>query len=267
MLLVKNKRIRQIAAVLEAGNLLMLKLLLRNPRQVRRYPAEAFRAYLGLAGHDRWACRSIFDVIRSRGPIRIELEHVHDDTILTPLEQLACLALISRAMEPETIFEIGTFRGRTAMNFALNSPDHCRIYTLDLPPGQREETQLPAGQADRTIMGASDPGRLYRGTDVEGKITQLFGDSQTFDFSPWEGKIDLVYVDGAHHYDAVRRDTGNALRIVRPGGCVLWDEFGNYGDYNDVTRAVLDELGADSVIQVENTQLGVYQRPVAPPPA
>ena len=41
----------------------------------------------------------------------------------------------TRALEPTCIFEIGTFRGRTAMNFALNSPETCRVFTLDLPPG------------------------------------------------------------------------------------------------------------------------------------
>jgi predicted O-methyltransferase YrrM len=262
MLLAKNKRIRQAAAILETGNLLFLKLLLRNPREARRYPAEVFRAYLALAGRDRWACRPVFDVLPSADPPpRITLEHVRDETILTPLEQLACLALITRALEPECIFEIGTFRGRTALNFALNSPAHCRVYTLDLPPGGQEPALESASAADRRIIGESEPGRDYRGKDVEGKIEQLLGDSQSFDFSPWSGKVDLVYVDGAHHYEAVRSDTDNALRMLRPGGYLLWDEFGNYGDYNDITRAVLDALGADAVVQIENTQLGVYRKP------
>jgi predicted O-methyltransferase YrrM len=36
---------------------------------------------------------------------------------------------VTRALAPGIIFEIGTFRGRAALNFALNSPEHCRVFT------------------------------------------------------------------------------------------------------------------------------------------
>jgi len=179
-----------------------------------------------------------------------------------PPDGIACLALITSALQPQSIFEIGTFRGRTALNFALNAPKDCRIFTLDLPPEAKQGAMELTGQADRKIIAAAEPGRDYRGNDVESRITQILADSQTFDFSPWTGKVDLVYVDGAHHYEAVRSDTENALRMVRPGGYILWDEFGNFGDYNDITRAVLDLLGPESVVQVENTQLGVFRKPL-----
>jgi hypothetical protein len=115
--------------------------------------------------------------------------------------------------------------------------------------------------ADALIIANSETGCDYRGKAFDAKIEQLYGDSQTFDFSPWAESIDIVYVDGAHHYDAVRRDTENALRMVRPGGYVLWDEFANYGDYHDVTRAVLDTLPGGTFCQVANTQLAVYRKP------
>ena len=37
--------------------------------------------------------------------------------------------------------------------------------------------------------------------------------------------------------------------------------FANYGDYNEVTRAVLTALPGDQVIQVASTQLAVYRKP------
>jgi hypothetical protein len=51
--------------------------------------------------------------------------------------------------------------------------------------------------------------------------------------------------------------------MMSPGGYALWDEFCNYGDYNDVTRAVLDVVPKGEVIQIENTQLAVYRKPGA----
>ncbi len=48
--------------------------------------------------------------------------------------------------------------------------------------------------------------------------------------------------------------------MLKPGGYALWDEFCNYGDYNDVTRAVLDTVPDGEVVHVANTQLAVYRR-------
>jgi len=70
-----------------------------------------------------------------------------------------------------------------------------------------------------------------------------------------------VFVDGAHHYEAVLSDTRQALKMVRPGGAILWHDFANYGDYNDVTRAVLDEIGGERIMQIANTQLAIYLQP------
>lgn len=59
----------------------------------------------------------------------------------------------------------------------------------------------------------------------------------------------------------MRSDTRNALAMLRPGGVVIWDEFANYGDYHDVTRAVLDEVPADKIVQIAHTQLAAYRMP------
>lgn len=265
MLLKSNKRLRQVMGVLETGNLLFLKLLWKRPRGAAQYPGVVFRSYMSLVQQDRWRCVPIFELLGTREGVQITLEHLPSEVISTPLEQLACLALITKCLEPRVVFEIGTFRGRTALNFALNAPSDATIYTLDLPPSPdiRIEGGRALSPADARILSASETGCDYRGKPAEHKIKQLFGNSQTFDFSAYRGACDLIYVDGAHHYDAVLRDTENAIDMVRPGGLVLWDEFANYGDYNDVTRAVIDRLGEDAIVQVENTQLAVWRKPVA----
>jgi predicted O-methyltransferase YrrM len=260
MLLSRNKRLRQIAGLLETGNFLFLRLLLKNRAAAAVYPGEIYRTYMAHAREGQWSCRSIFEILPSTQRVRAQIEHIPSRVIATPLEQLACLALLTKASEPEAVFEIGTFRGRTALNFALNAPAEARIYTLDLPPDDRESARTRTNSSDANIITESQTGCEYRGSDVEHKITQLYGDSSSFDFSPYFGKMDLVYVDGAHHYDAVKRDSENAIRMVRDGGYVLWDEFCNYGDYNDVTRAVMDTVPKGEVVQVANTQLALYRK-------
>lgn len=171
--------------------------------------------------------------------------------------------MVTRALAPRVIFEIGTFRGRSTLNFALNSPADCVIYTLDLPPdGQRAVLASPElTPADKKVIGESLTGVDYRGSEVERKIVQLYGDSREFDYSPFYGQVDLVFVDALKHYVAVRHDTEEALKMVRPGGAIIWHAFANYGDYHDVTRAVLDCLPAGDVVQIANTDLALYIMP------
>ena len=71
------------------------------------------------------------------------------------------------------------------------------------------------------------------------RITQLYGDSASFDFSPWYGQMDFVFVDGAHAYNYVVNDTNIALKLLNPrGGIIIWHD---YGVWKGVTRA-LNEL-------------------------
>jgi len=77
----------------------------------------------------------------------------------------------------------------------------------------------------------------FLGTDAARKITQLFGDSATFDFSPY--RAELIFVDASHAYDYVRNDSAKALALLADSrGVIVWHD---YGEWPGVTRA-LDEL-------------------------
>ncbi len=131
MYLIKSKIIRQIFGVLETANILFIKLLIRNRSASRLYPGRVFREYMSLVGKDLWESREIFQILKIPAGTRIVIEHMEGEGINTALDELGYLALIACASRPERIFEIGTFRGRTALNFAMNSPDNCVVYTLD----------------------------------------------------------------------------------------------------------------------------------------
>ena len=133
--------------------------------------------------------------------------------------------------------------------------------TLDLPPEGREALQGKTNSADAAIIANSITGVDYRGEECAVKIRQLFGDSTQFDYSPYHRRMNIVFVDGAHHYEAVVSDTKNALKLVAPSGVILWHDFANYGDYNDVTRAVVELLPLGEVIQIGATQLALYRQP------
>jgi predicted O-methyltransferase YrrM len=154
---------------------------------------------------------------------------------------LVGLCLLCRRLKPKVIFEIGTLRGYTTLHLALNTPDEAKVYTLDLPKDASAEPVLATTMADRVLSAPSTrPGRYcFEGTRVESKITCLFGDSATFDYTPYLKNVDLFFIDGAHSYEYVRSDTLHALRCCRPGGVIAWHDFGRAG-INGVSRWLLE---------------------------
>jgi len=114
-----------------------------------------------------------------------------------------------------------------------------QVFTLDLPPTGKAELPLAANEQHYIKKDAS--GLRYQGTDYEGKIVQLYGDSAKFDFSPYFGTMDLVFVDASHSYEYVLSDSRVARKLLGPaGGVIFWHD---YGTWIGVTRA-LEELRA-----------------------
>lgn len=172
-------------------------------------------------------------------PLRMR-EPVAADGNVTLLE-LTVLNSMVAARGPRRIFEIGTFDGRTTVNFAANAPDDALVYTLDLP--STVAPALAVHSDDRPFIRRSQDGvrgsRLMSAPE-RGRIVQLEGDSAKFDYSPFAGNMQLVFVDGAHSYEYVMSDSRNALALAAPGALIVWHD---YGEWEGVTRA-LNELHA-----------------------
>lgn len=160
-----------------------------------------------------------------------------------PLD-LVVLAGMVRQRQPKAIFEFGTYRGATTYNLALNAPADARVYTLDLPREGMDATALPLDPAERQFVDKdrASSGTHFRGTGPAAKVTPLFGDSATFDFGPYLGAMDLVFVDASHAYEYVLHDARVALRMLRQGRGML--AFHDYLVWDGVTRA-LDELAQE----------------------
>lgn len=151
-------------------------------------------------------------------------------------EELQAISRVVKHYQPETLFEIGTFDGRTTVHLALNAGAKAKIYTLDLPAEGINTTALRIKTSDATFIQKEVSGREFLKRDKEKKqITQLFGDSAAFDFAPYEGKIDFVFVDGSHAYEYVYNDTAMALACLRGGkGIIMWHDYG----WREVVRAL-----------------------------
>jgi predicted O-methyltransferase YrrM len=174
---------------------------------------------------------------------------------LDPMEQFAVCA-IAQLRKPTMVFEFGTFDGATTLLLARNLPS-ARIVTLDL-----DRVQAQSATVEDEIANARDGvGSRFAGSAESARIEQLLGDSRQFDFSPWYGAIDLVIVDAGHDYACASADTTTALRLVRPGGVVVWDDYTT--GWPDVVRAV-DETGR-KIFHLAGTDLAVLDEQVFPP--
>ncbi len=159
-------------------------------------------------------------------------------------EELFVLVELLQINQPTACFEIGTFDGRTTLNMAANTPDDAVIYTLDLPREQVENTKFSLDPFERFAIMKETSGTRYRGTKWERKIQQLYGDSATFDFTSYQGKIDFVFIDGSHTYEYVLSDSRNAITLLRDGkGAILWHD---YPDTSSVLRAINYLQASDS---------------------
>lgn len=148
------------------------------------------------------------------------------------------------------MFEFGTCTGKTAYLWAINSPPDARIATLTLPP-----ESAPPGDAESHFTSF-----IYSGTPAERKITQLFGDSRQFDIRLHDNQYDLIFVDGAHAYEFVVSDTRKALRMVKPGGLILWHDY--CGAYcNPGVYRALNELRSELDLRhIRGTTLVCHRR-------
>jgi len=166
----------------------------------------------------------------------IELyEELPRDGNVSTLELVVIVKLI-RAYHPETIFEIGTFNGRTTLNMAANCPPKAKVYTLDMVPEKRASAKLPLSLGDRQYIAKDSPGSSFLGTACAGKIIQLYGDSATFNFTPFFNTVDFIFVDGSHSYGYTLNDSTVALRLLRDGkGIIVWHDYGAWGG---VTKAL-----------------------------
>jgi predicted O-methyltransferase YrrM len=187
-------------------------------RQWLKFPVT-YRASMALEGVPMATIEELFPGKPPR-PIFLPSESLDRGIWNIRLDEEILIGLTVQALGARRIFEIGTFDGGTTRVLADSAREGAEVFTLDLPEAEFDQSQLPPSGFRGAQIGTK-----FRGSAVEPRIKQLFGNSLEFDFSGYEGSIDLVFVDGAHDYVHGLADSRTALRLVRPGGIVLWHDF------------------------------------------
>lgn len=164
---------------------------------------------------------------------------------------IALLRALAKRYHVQDYFEIGTWRGESVANLADVAPN---CVTFNLPKEAIMELTHNELYADLHSFFSKELDR----------VEQLYGDSQTFDFTPYQGRFDMVFVDGDHHYESVKKDTETAFKLLKnERSIIVWHDYGLDPETIrwDVLAAILDGTPADKrdhLYHISNTLCAVY---------
>ncbi len=167
---------------------------------------------------------------------------------------LIFLCMLARA-EYAPIVEFGTFRGRTTYNLALNS--HCKIVTIDIGESIGETIDSNAN-AEIHAYAKYKTGELFLDASdrIRDKIELLIGDSTKLDLSHLHNKTGLILVDGGHSYEVCLSDSNEALRLVKKGGVIVWDDYSSF--WPGVKKALNELSSSIKLYYLENLNVVIH---------
>lgn len=175
------------------------------------------------------------------------------------ITEIGSLCHLVAARRPSKVFEIGSFRGLTTLNIAMNAPE-AEIHTLDLPPNFDPACTQFANRDARIIKARGS--YYYEGREEAARVHQHYGDTATFNYEEIGGGVNFCLIDAAHSYEYVRNDTVRSLPLMANDSLMLWHDYGRNDFMADpehawgVTR-FLHEIASAGVKIVQGTSLGI----------
>jgi hypothetical protein len=170
--------------------------------------------------------------------------------------------LAGLAKSATTIFEFGTCSGKTTHVMALNSTIDAKIYTLTIHPDQLDGLIFESDDDEHHKKVAGLEARFesfyYQGHSTEGKITQIFSDSKQYDEAELIGKVDLIFIDGAHTKSYVMSDSNKAFRMLSSTGVIIWHDY--KVDAPDVFNYLNDLSKSVKIVHIKDTDMAMYRR-------
>ena len=162
----------------------------------------------------------------------------------------ALLVGLARIFEKCRYLEIGTWRGES-IACVSQVAEECTSISLS-------EKQMK----DRGFSGEVIKNSRFFSKNLP-NINHIGADSQTFDFSSL-GKFDLIFVDGDHSYESIKKDTENIFPLLKDEkSIIVWHDYlWNNGKIRwETLRAILDgskEGNRSHIYHISNTKSAVF---------
>ncbi len=164
------------------------------------------------------------------------------------------LKAVMLKLDFRTYLEIGTWMGES---IAAVSEIADKCYSISMPDDDKEIVDY-----FRNVLSKNNFSRYFsRGRE---NIVHFCGDSKTFDFNNIKDKVDLVFIDGDHSYEGVRKDTENIFSFIdKENSVVVWHDFKDIRNkfIEPTVQAVFDALPESMhhrIYAVDANYCGVY---------
>jgi predicted O-methyltransferase YrrM len=237
---------------------------IKNPIQAFRYfkkniflfPKDPESLRVGHWNYGKIPVRPVTSIFPGIENMNITILRAFDritDTSLDILE-IFTLCAITKFSCAKNILEIGTYDGNTALNLAANSPDDSLVTTIDLPLDWNGQFEYKVPTSYLNVTKRDMVGLQFKNTEHVKKIKQVFGDSAKLGWNELPNPFDIIFIDGCHYYEYVKKDTQNAIRYLKSGGLIIWHDYGYLKDVSKVVDETADKIKVEAI---QGTRLAV----------
>lgn len=136
---------------------------------------------------------------------------------------------------------------------AANS--NCEVDTIDLLSGSNHKLNINI--KDKALINKPKIGSLFNDTKYKNKINQLLGDSATYRFNK---KYDFIFIDGAHNYEYIKNDTERSLKLLNPGGVIIWHDYGTHKGVTEYLNEIATTWIKDTTLNINQYHEASYQK-------
>jgi hypothetical protein len=154
------------------------------------------------------------------GPVEDFLDRTEG---MTSLAEAKFLYELAREVRSGCIVEVGSYRGRSTVALGRGSLDGHRVPVFAIEPHQTF-TGVLGGR-----FGPPDAGAFYRAILETGcyHVVRLVSLSSEQVVAGWRLPVGLLWIDGDHSYDGVRRDLESWQPHLLAGATVVFDDADN----------------------------------------
>jgi hypothetical protein len=169
--------------------------------------------------------------------------------------ELELIARVAAAVpEGGVVVEIGSFAGRSSVQWAANSDPSVSIYCMDPFDMIVDDFSFEFMHGDREGVRGRPCGELFA-EHTSAWANRLTAITQASPPPSWDRPADVVFIDGDHSFEGVTRDLEFWIEHVKPGGRTLGHDWQDAG----VRDAVQAFAGRRSLVAVAHPRTHIWE--------
>jgi predicted O-methyltransferase YrrM len=124
------------------------------------------------------------------------------------------------------ILEIGSYEGCSSCYFSDNLLNHIESKLICVDPFDINDNVTPVSEQTKTIFYSN----ICKSKNYNKiKVYENFSDDFYISYNNDNNKelFDLIYIDGAHTYEQIKKDLDNCFNLLKENGIMWMDDYNN----------------------------------------